>query len=173
MLTATNGAGLVSIAQTSGPSPQSPSPPLPTTQVVDNEQTTNGMSRQQAQLQQQQTVLNEKPFKMNTYIQLEIDSSNFNCLPRICKFCVTRLQMQTDLGSVILAVKLESSKRSFRTIEIPLTRTTNSHCTQTELNLNYNITYPHYLKKGFIYFFFVTLALIFFSFISDRIVYSR
>lgn len=119
-----------------------------------------------------------KPFKMNTYIQLEIDQSNFNSLPRVCKFLVTKLQLQMDepqqttaqsvasggesalwssssMGSVILAVKLQVSKRSLRTLEIPLfaantitARTPNGgQMAQVELNLNYNITYPHYLKK--------------------------
>lgn len=84
-----------------------------------------------------------KPFKMNTYIQLDIDENNFNCLPRICKFVITRLKLDQELvqPTVILAVKLEASKRSLRTLEIPLQNQ------KAELNLLYNITYPHYLKK--------------------------
>lgn len=84
-----------------------------------------------------------KPFKMNTYIQLDIDENNFNCLPRICKFVITRLKLDQELlqPSVILAVKLEASKRSLRTLEIPLQNQ------KADLNLLYNITYPHYLKK--------------------------
>ncbi|CAF0729910.1 unnamed protein product [Brachionus calyciflorus] len=86
-----------------------------------------------------------KPFKMNTYIQLDIDKNNFNCLPRICKFTITRVKIDSELrqSSVILAVKLEASKRSLRTLEIPL-----KDQEKADLNLLYNITYPHYLKKG-------------------------
>ena len=105
-----------------------------------------------------------KPLEMNTYIQLEMDSNNFNCVPRVCKFCVKNLHLQTDLvsssssSSVILAVKLEVSKRSLRTVEIPLVKSCNSlssssssstktNNSSADLNLNYNITYPHFLKK--------------------------
>lgn len=135
----------------------------------------------------------EKPFKMNTYIQLEIDQSNFNCLPRVCKFSVTKLNINTmstttttttttttvasgdeqqqlqqqPTSALILAVKLQGSKRSFRTIEIPMYKTTHESSSSTttltttnkstpsttsaissiDLNLNYNITYPHFIKK--------------------------
>ena len=84
-----------------------------------------------------------KPFKMNTYIQLDIDENNFNCLPRICKFVITKLKLDQEFiqPTVILAVKLEASKRSLRTLEIPLQNQ------KADLNLLYNITYPHYLKK--------------------------
>ena len=172
--------------------------------------TTTAVKGSSQQQQQQQ----EKPLKMNTYIQLEIDQSNFNCLPRVCKFCVSKLTLMdgsasssssntnhhshhhhhhhhhssshsshhhnTPLNSsassttsastsVILAVKLQGSKRSFRTIEIPMhkTQTTttdqspaannptndskqlqqSAQFTSVDLNLNYNITYPHFIKK--------------------------
>lgn len=178
--------------------------------VVDPSTTTAVKGSSQQQQQQ------EKPLKMNTYIQLEIDQSNFNCLPRVCKFCVSKLTLMdgaasssssntnhhshhhhhhhhhssshssshhhnTPLNSsasssssastsVILAVKLQGSKRSFRTIEIPMHKTptttttdqspaannsTNdskqlqqtAQFTSVDLNLNYNITYPHFIKK--------------------------
>ncbi len=93
----------------------------------------------------------KKPFEMNTYIQLEMDSNNCNCVPRVCKFCVTKLSLQTDLESVILAVKLHVSKRSLRTVEIPIVKSLStssiSKQSSADLILNYNITYPHFLKK--------------------------
>ena len=97
-------------------------------------------------------IADPKPFKMNTYIQLEIDQSNFNSLPRVCKFLVTKLQIQADemtqISSVILAVKLQVSKRSLRTLEIPVQPSSSSTtAAEIDLDLNYNITYPHYLKK--------------------------
>ncbi len=105
---------------------------------------------------QQRVVISEapRPFKMNTYIQLEIDQSNFNTLPRVCKFLVTKLQIEAaapemSMNSVIMAVKLQVSKRSLRTLEIPLHQemTGNASWAHVDLNLNYNITYPHHLKK--------------------------
>jgi hypothetical protein len=63
--------------------------------------------------------------------------------------------------SIVIAVKLHVSKRSMRTVEIPITKyasNTNSNnangssngssvTSSVELNLNYNITYPHFIKK--------------------------
>lgn len=115
----------------------------------------------------------EKPLKMNTYIQLEIDQSNFNCLPRVCKFLVSKLSInemnghfshalhhshQASVVSYILAVKLQGNKRSFRTIEIPMHRCSSQSTSSSEnskapllssvdLNLSYHITYPHFIKK--------------------------
>jgi hypothetical protein len=90
----------------------------------------------------------EKPFEMNTYIQLEMDNNNCNCVPRLCKFLVSKLSLQTDLASVILAVKLEVSKRSLRTIEIPIVKPSQQSSSKfADLCLNYSITYPHFLKK--------------------------
>lgn len=130
----------------------------------------------------------EKPIKMNTYIQLEIDQSDFNCLPRVCKFCVQKLILNESVSAssssaaasssianqanngnnssmvhtAILAFKLQGSKRSFRTVEIPMHKTqpqqqqqsqsdstakSSGLLTSVDLNLNYNITYPHFIKK--------------------------
>jgi hypothetical protein len=60
--------------------------------------------------------------------------------------------------SVVIAVKLHVSKRSMRTVEIPITKyASNSNSNNSngssivsssvDLNLNYNITYPHFIKK--------------------------
>lgn len=142
-------------------------------------QQSSSVASPQSQLNQQ-----EKPLKMNTYIQLEIDQSNFNCLPRVCKFFVSKLNLNESSGhfnntlaqhtnqnvassmSLILAVKMQGNKRSFRTIEIPMHRTSatsisgttqllpeinnskiSSIFTSTDLNLSYHITYPHFIKK--------------------------
>jgi hypothetical protein len=139
-----------------------------TTTNNNNNNTMSSFNHIQANLgtvnKQQQSVVAKnldepKPLEMNTYIQLEMDSNNFNCVPRVCKFCVKNLNLQTDLvsssssssSSVILAVKLEVSKRSLRTVEIPLIKLTSNDSARTsscaDLNLNYNITYPHFLKK--------------------------
>ncbi len=88
--------------------------------------------------------------EMNTYVQLEMDNNNHACIPRVCRFCVARITLNNnDNSSVILGVKLDASKRSIRTVDIPLKNNS------ADLNLNYNIAYPHFLKKdtNFIYFY--------------------
>lgn len=96
------------------------------------------------------------PIEMNTYIQLEIDNNNHACIPRICRFCVAKLTLNSEHSSVILGIKLDASKRSIRTVDIPLRVDPNkkefNH--YAALDLNYNIAYPHFLKKeNFIYFY--------------------
>ena len=92
------------------------------------------------------------PIEMNTYVQLEIDNNNHACIPRILKFCITKLSLKSEFTSVILATKLETSKRSIRTMDIALKPELTS--LSADLKLNYNIAYPHFLKKdtNFIYF---------------------
>lgn len=114
---------------------------------INNSQTPASNTSNNGQLKEE-----TKPLEMNTYIQLEIDSNNFNCVPRVCKFCITKLNIQDELvndpevnqskRAVLLAVKLQVSKRSLRSIEIPLTPNSNSFA--LDLNLNYSITYPHF-----------------------------
>ena len=85
---------------------------------------------------------------MNSYIQLDMDHNSCHCMPRTCKFCISHLTLQTDAESIIIAVKLHASKRSVRTVDIPLKRGNgNASMAYVDLNLTYNITYPHYLKK--------------------------
>lgn len=103
--------------------------------------------------------MKKKPFEMNTYVQLEIDNNNCNCIPRVCKFCITNLNLNMKVESIVIAVKLHVSKRSMRTVEIPITKYTpntnsangssngSSVTSSVDLNLNYNITYPHFIKK--------------------------
>ena len=37
-----------------------------------------------------------KPIEMNTFVQLEIDNNNHACIPRVCRFCITKLNIQND-----------------------------------------------------------------------------
>ena len=119
--------------------------------------------------------LKTKPIEMNTFVQLEIDNSNHACIPRVCRFCITKLSIQQNESSpIVLAVKLDASKRSLRTVDIPLQLDTslsssslltkasiddyNNNLDQNynaDLNLHYTVTYPHFLKKdtNFLYFY--------------------
>lgn len=98
---------------------------------------------------------NSKPIEMNTFVQLEIESNNYACIPRVCRFCIKKLNIQSDFTSIVLAVKLDASKRSLRTVDIPLVRSSSSDSYYADLNLHYTVTYPHYIKKdtNFLYFY--------------------
>jgi hypothetical protein len=90
---------------------------------------------------------NAKPIEMNTFVQLEIENNNYACIPRVCRFCIKKLNIQSDFSSIVLAVKLDASKRSLRTVDIPLTKDVQNDSYYADLNLHYTVTYPHYIKK--------------------------
>ncbi len=96
-----------------------------------------------------QAIHKSTAIEMNTYVQLEMDNNNYACIPRVCRFCVSKITLNSENSSVILGVKLDASKRSIRTVDITLRNNS------ADLNLNYNIAYPHFLKKdtNFIYFY--------------------
>jgi phosphofurin acidic cluster sorting protein 2 len=147
------------------------SEPLPATAsftVVDHESVlspvliaSSQMTCAEQQQQQQQQLL--KPFEMNTYVQLTDTMANSQnsctCVTRVCKFRISKLQLKASIasacnGHVIVAVKLYASKRSLRTLDIPIlaavaqrSTTQSQQLVNVDLNLYYNITYPHYLKK--------------------------
>ncbi|XP_053637196.1 phosphofurin acidic cluster sorting protein 2 isoform X5 [Cherax quadricarinatus] len=70
------------------------------------------------------------------------------CVSRLCNVTVTRLQVTQplggDLNSVTLAVKMQSSKRTLRSNEIPLPP---SGTLDIELQLTFSLQYPHFLKR--------------------------
>ncbi|CAF5052464.1 unnamed protein product, partial [Rotaria magnacalcarata] len=83
------------------------------------------------------------------YAQLEIDNSS-TCIPRVCKFSIVRLVISRlidngDLNTIVVAVKIQSNKRTFRCCEIPLQQ---DGMLDTPVNLQYFITYPHYFKRN-------------------------
>lgn len=95
-----------------------------------------------------------KPIEMNTFVQLEIDNNNHACIPRVCRFCISKLTVQNDFQSIVLAVKLDASKRSLRTVDIPLVKDASRETFYADLNLHYTVTYPHFLKKDSNYLYF-------------------
>ncbi|XP_050716725.1 phosphofurin acidic cluster sorting protein 1-like isoform X2 [Eriocheir sinensis] len=70
------------------------------------------------------------------------------CVTRLCNVTVTRLQVTLplggDLNSVTLAVKMQSSKRTLRSNEIPVPP---CGTLDTELQLTFSLQYPHFLKR--------------------------
>ena len=64
-----------------------------------------------------------KPVPMKLFATWEVDRTPPNCIPRLCTLTLTRLVLNKPLGlpeltSVIVAVKMQSSKRTLRSNEI-------------------------------------------------------
>lgn len=82
------------------------------------------------------------------YAQLEIDNSP-TCIPRLCKFSIIRVVLNRsidggDSNAILIAVKIQSNKRTFRCCEIPLQ---SDGTLDASVSLQYLITYPHYFKR--------------------------
>lgn len=99
---------------------------------------------------EKQTILGLglKPVPMKLFATWEVDRTPSNCIPRLCNVTVTRLQVTLplggDLNSVTLAVKMQSSKRTLRSNEIPVPP---CGTLDTELQLTFSLQYPHFLKR--------------------------
>ncbi|XP_017968547.1 phosphofurin acidic cluster sorting protein 2 isoform X2 [Drosophila navojoa] len=66
----------------------------------------------------------QKPVPMKLFAAWEVDRTPPNCIPRLCSLTITRLSILTplpgDTSSLSLAVKMQSSKRTLRSHEIPI-----------------------------------------------------
>lgn len=87
------------------------------------------------------------PNKMRLYATW-VDRTPSNCIPRLCSLTLTRLQILKPLGSDIatisIAVKMQSSKRTLRSNELVLP----SHgLLDTLLDVTFCLQYPHFLKR--------------------------
>ncbi|KAH8306150.1 hypothetical protein KR018_002564 [Drosophila ironensis] len=65
-----------------------------------------------------------KPVPMKLFAAWEVDRTPPNCIPRLCSLTITRLSILSplpgDTTSLSLAVKMQSSKRTLRSHEIPI-----------------------------------------------------
>ncbi|KAF5920874.1 hypothetical protein HPG69_006185 [Diceros bicornis minor] len=88
------------------------------------------------------------PVQMNLYATWEVDRSSSSCVPRLFSLTLKKLvmlkEMDKDLNSVVIAVKLQGSKRILRSNEIILPA---SGLVETELQLTFSLQYPHFLKR--------------------------
>ncbi|RWS04675.1 Phosphofurin acidic cluster sorting protein 2-like protein [Dinothrombium tinctorium] len=95
-----------------------------------------------------------KPVPMKFFGAWEVDKTPANCIPRLCTLTVTKLLLLKYLGpdfsSLMIAVKMQSSKRTLRSNEIRVPGSTESPITniEVELDLTFTLQYPHFLKKG-------------------------
>ena len=89
-----------------------------------------------------------QPVPMKLFATWEVERTPPNCIPRLCSLTIARLSifnsLDADLNSILIAVKMQSSKRTLRSNEIPLPAT--GHL-DTELDLAFSLQYPHFLKR--------------------------
>ncbi|NXX95214.1 PACS2 protein, partial [Centropus bengalensis] len=89
-----------------------------------------------------------RPVPMNLFATWEIDGSSPSCVPRLCSLTLTKLvvlkELDKELISGVIAVKMQGSKRILRSHEIVLPP---SGRVETELALNFSLQYPHFLKR--------------------------
>ncbi|XP_076235348.1 phosphofurin acidic cluster sorting protein KrT95D isoform X2 [Calliopsis andreniformis] len=89
-----------------------------------------------------------RPVPMKLFATWEVDRTAPNCIPRLCSLTLTRLvilrPLGSDLNSISIAVKMQSSKRTLRSNEIPIPC---GGMLDTELELQFALQYPHYLKR--------------------------
>ncbi|XP_018904006.1 phosphofurin acidic cluster sorting protein 2 isoform X2 [Bemisia tabaci] len=93
-------------------------------------------------------VIGLKPVPMKLFATWEVDRTPPNCIPRLCSFTLSRLVVLKSLGaeltSITIAVKMQGSKRTLRSNELVLTP---NGLLDTELQLNFSLQYPHFLKR--------------------------
>ncbi|XP_068272918.1 phosphofurin acidic cluster sorting protein 2 isoform X8 [Nyctibius grandis] len=89
-----------------------------------------------------------RPVPMNLFAAWEIDGSSPSCVPRLCSLTLKKLvvlkELDKELISGVIAVKMQGSKRILRSHEIVLPP---SGHVETELALTFSLQYPHFLKR--------------------------
>uniref|UniRef100_A0AAR2KCM6 Phosphofurin acidic cluster sorting protein 1 n=1 Tax=Pygocentrus nattereri TaxID=42514 RepID=A0AAR2KCM6_PYGNA len=94
------------------------------------------------------TISSSRPVQMNLFATWEIDRSSPSCVPRLLSLTLKKLvmlkELDRDLTSVVIAVKLQGSKRILRSNEILLP---SPGLTETDLQLTFSLQYPHFLKR--------------------------
>nr|XP_046233378.1 phosphofurin acidic cluster sorting protein 1-like [Scatophagus argus]XP_046233389.1 phosphofurin acidic cluster sorting protein 1-like [Scatophagus argus] len=88
------------------------------------------------------------PVPMNLFATWEIDRSSPSCVPRLCSLTLRRLmvlkELDRELSSIVIAVKIQGSKRTLRSNEYLLCP---DGLMETELELTFSLQYPHFLKR--------------------------
>ncbi|XP_013077652.1 phosphofurin acidic cluster sorting protein 1-like isoform X1 [Biomphalaria glabrata] len=90
----------------------------------------------------------DQPVPMKLFATWEVEKSSPNCIPRLCSLTLTRLivlkPLETELTSLLIAVKMQNSKRILRSNEI---RVPPGGLLDTDLDLSFSLQYPHFLKR--------------------------
>ncbi|XP_055492266.1 phosphofurin acidic cluster sorting protein 2-like isoform X3 [Leucoraja erinacea] len=89
-----------------------------------------------------------KPLPMNLFATWEVDRSSPSCVPRLCSLTLKKLtvlkELDKDLNSVVIGVKMQGSKRILRSNEYLLPP---GGLMETDLALTFSLQYPHFLKR--------------------------
>ncbi|XP_069744104.1 phosphofurin acidic cluster sorting protein 2 isoform X1 [Narcine bancroftii] len=88
------------------------------------------------------------PVPMNLFATWEVDRSSPSCVPRLCSLTLKKLtalkELDKDLNSVVIGVRMQGSKRILRSNEYLLPP---GGLMETELALTFSLQYPHFLKR--------------------------
>ncbi|XP_015585151.1 phosphofurin acidic cluster sorting protein 2 isoform X2 [Cephus cinctus] len=94
------------------------------------------------------TAAATRPVPMKLFATWEVDRTPPNCIPRLCSLTLSRLvllrPLGSDLASISVAVKMQSSKRTLRSNEMAVPP---GGMLDTELELQFALQYPHFLKR--------------------------
>uniref|UniRef100_A0A665U5E9 Phosphofurin acidic cluster sorting protein 2 n=2 Tax=Echeneis naucrates TaxID=173247 RepID=A0A665U5E9_ECHNA len=134
------------VLRSSGPSPQLPRCSAPAARTVPPAART--MAERSGRLSFPGGGALNRPVPMNLFATWEIDGSSPNCVPRLCSLTLKKLvvmrELDKELISVVIAVKIQGSKRILRSHEIVLPP---SGSVETDLALTFSLQYPHFLKR--------------------------
>ncbi|TMS21356.1 Phosphofurin acidic cluster sorting protein 2 [Larimichthys crocea] len=90
-----------------------------------------------------------RPVPMNLFATWEIDGSSPNCIPRLCSLTLKKLvvmrELDKELISVVIAVKIQGSKRILRSHEIVLPP---SGSVETDLALTFSLQVMQHPTEG-------------------------
>uniref|UniRef100_A0A673CDY3 Uncharacterized protein n=1 Tax=Sphaeramia orbicularis TaxID=375764 RepID=A0A673CDY3_9TELE len=88
------------------------------------------------------------PVPMNLFATWEVDRSSPSCVPRLCSLTLKKLmvlrELDRELSSIVIAVKIQGSKRTLRSNEYVLRP---DGTMETDLELTFSLQYPHFLKR--------------------------
>ncbi|KAK5853750.1 hypothetical protein PBY51_014881 [Eleginops maclovinus] len=88
------------------------------------------------------------PVPMNLFATWEVDRSSPSCVPRLCSLTLKKLvvlkELDKELNSLSIAVKIQGSKRLLRSNEYVLPP---NGLMETDLELTFSLQYPHFLKR--------------------------
>ncbi|EDO33818.1 predicted protein, partial [Nematostella vectensis] len=86
---------------------------------------------------------------MKLFATWEVERTSPYCIPRTCSLKLTRLEvlkpLEANLREVIIAVSMQSSRRTLRSNEIILRQ---SGLIDTVLDLSFSLQYPHFIKRN-------------------------
>uniref|UniRef100_A0A673VSN1 Phosphofurin acidic cluster sorting protein 1 n=1 Tax=Salmo trutta TaxID=8032 RepID=A0A673VSN1_SALTR len=95
------------------------------------------------------TITSNRPVHMNLYATWEVDRSSPSCVPRLFNLTLKKLimlkELDKDLTSVVIAVKLQGSKRILRSNEILLS---SAGLTETDLQLTFSLQVMQHPSEG-------------------------